>query len=267
MCGLSDIVTEWQPFGRSKPLRVFRHKRKLSWLLFALKKLFCLKRSPQIFRVPWMRMKQAFGPPLKSTRRRKESDLPHALFRCVIHDGPMSGEFKKMEHLAPNEALKSYHLTCVGMRREFLRLWTNFSGGEPPEDIAWNSATALAWVYPEGIRLVKDRDYYCYGPFSQGDTLSPSTGDSVQLLLGMREIQDKETVYFGASMNAIHDDTMIHSPLVNICFLLHQCTVEFLFSGSPSRVSVGFSSRFWGGWLIIVLLTLFNLVDLVVNLF
>ena len=154
MCRLSDIVTEWQPFGRSKPLRA----------LFALNKLFCFKEVAPDFQGPVDADETGFRAAIEVYQKKERiSDLPHALFRCVIHDGPMSGEFKKMEHLAPNEALKSYHLTCVGMRREFLRLWTNFSGGEPPEDIAWNSATALAWVYPEGIRLVKDRDYYCYG--------------------------------------------------------------------------------------------------------
>ena len=105
-----------------------------------------------------------------------------------------------LEHLAPNSILDAFTATRNGIQAEFRRLARRFINCRCPNP--WNRATALAWVYPEGIRLVESsRDYYCYGPFAQGDTVKPKNcWDSFQLFLGIKEISDNKSSHFEGSL-------------------------------------------------------------------
>ena len=108
--------------------------------------------------------------------------------------------------------LKSYLIRRAGARSEFWRLWETFTGSNsPPENLRWDSSSALARVYPEGIRFgfVEQEGNCCYGPFAQGDTVKPSRYVSAQLLLGMRESQEVQNVYFDASISLTIDDRLV----------------------------------------------------------
>lgn len=114
--------------------------------------------------------------------------LPTALRRCIIHDSDGVTP-SDLEQLAPNHILGAFVATRNGIQSEFRRLAKSIVNCQSPEP--WDAATLLAWVYPEGIRLIESscREYYCYGPFALGDTVKPKNCiNSFQLFLGLREV-------------------------------------------------------------------------------